>query len=164
MKLSRVERIVDGDSVWVFLELEFGIYVRKEIRLLKVDAPEKNSKAGKLVKTFVEQWFFKNDKFVTLTIDDSPDKFGRVLGTFFDKDGFSLNNLLIESELVKKFDGTGKRSWLQEELDIIESKAKLILEQDIIKSLTSKKDTSDLDKSTAPLTLTIAAQNLGKAS
>lgn len=138
MKLSKVDRVIDGDSVWVTLELGFGIYIKKEIRMLSVDAPEKNTVAGKLVKQFAEKWFLKNLDSVTLEIDDTPDKFGRVLGTFYDKDGSSFNNLLIETGLVKKFDGTGKRSWNLEELNLIESKCKLLLEQDIINSIVSK--------------------------
>ena len=129
MKLYKVDRVVDGDSVWVTLALGFGIYIKKEIRMLSVDAPEKNTIAGKLVKQFTEQWFLKNLDSVTLTIDEKPDKYGRILGTFFDKDLKSFNDLLIESELVKKFDGHGKRSWTEEELNLIECKCKLLLEQ-----------------------------------
>lgn len=136
MKLYKVDRVVDGDSVWATLDLGFGIFVKKEIRMLSVDAPEKNTIAGKMVKQFTEQWFLKNLDSVTLTIDEKPDKFGRVLGTFFDRDGSSFNNLLIESGLVKKFDGHGKREWNLEELTTIEKKAQLLLEQDIIKSIT----------------------------
>ena len=124
MELERIERVVDGDSIWVILNLGFGISLRKEIRLLNVDAPEKNTKAGKLVKQFVEQWIEKYKNNITLDLKDDTDKFGRLLGLVINNNNQSLNSLLIENKIVHEFDGTGKRSWTDEQLKNVE----LILE------------------------------------
>lgn len=123
MELERIERVVDGDSIWVVLNLGFGILLKKEIRLLHVDAPEKNTKAGQLVKKFTEQWIAKHNN-ITVELDPESDKFGRLLGMIFDENKKSLNSLLLELKIVHPFEGTGKRSWTDEQLKNVE----LILE------------------------------------
>jgi micrococcal nuclease len=123
MKIKQVEKVIDGDSIWVVLDLGFGISLRKEIRLSGIDAPEKSTKAGKKVLTFVRDWFSKNKESLDFILNqEHDDKYGRALGEFISKENVSLNKLLLEKSLVKEFDGTGQRTWTEEELKTIEEK------------------------------------------
>ncbi len=125
MKIKHIEKVIDGDSIWVVLDLGFGISLRKEIRLFGIDAPEKSTQAGKEVSLFVKKWFQKNEDSLELKLsEEHEEKYGRSLGEFISKDGISINKLLLELNLVKQFDGTGKRSWNEDELKLIEEKLK----------------------------------------
>lgn len=115
VNIHLIEKIIDGDSAWVWLDLGFGLFIRREIRFLGIDAPEKNTEAGKKVKQFVEDWFKANKDCITLMIEEDSDKFGRTLGSFSNSQG-TLNNLLIEKKLVKPFSGQEKRGWSSNEL------------------------------------------------
>jgi micrococcal nuclease len=83
---ATIERVVDGDTVDVVIDLGFSTFRRERIRLYGVDAPEINTEAGKLAKGFVEEWFWDNPKFFVETIVaegknvSKRDKYGRYLG------------------------------------------------------------------------------------
>lgn len=39
--LGRVDYVIDGDSVWVFIDINFeGLYARRNCRLIGIDAPD----------------------------------------------------------------------------------------------------------------------------
>jgi endonuclease YncB( thermonuclease family) len=84
---ATLERVVDGDTVDVVIDLGFSTFRKERIRLYGVDAPEINTEAGKLAKGFVEGWFRDNAKFFVETIVaegknvSKRDKYGRYLGT-----------------------------------------------------------------------------------
>jgi micrococcal nuclease len=114
---ATLERVVDGDTVDVVIDLGFSTFRRERIRLYGVDAPEINTEAGKLAKGFVEEWFWDNPKFFVETIVaegksvSKRDKYGRYLGVIAkqyealrDIDngwGDSLNGQLITSGHAK---------------------------------------------------------------
>lgn len=127
MKIKQIEKVIDGDSIWVVLDLGFGISLRKEIRLFGIDAPEKTSRAGKEVSSFVKDWFQKNKESLEFILsEEKDDKYGRALGEFISNDGISLNKLLLELKVVKPFNGNEKRSWNEDELKLIEEKIKTL--------------------------------------
>ena len=83
---ATLERVVDGDTVDIVIDLGFSTFRKERIRLYGVDAPEINTEAGKLAKGFVEGWFRDNTKFFieTIVVDGKGgkrDKYGRYLGT-----------------------------------------------------------------------------------
>jgi endonuclease YncB( thermonuclease family) len=84
---ATLERVVDGDTVDIVIDLGFSTFRRERIRLYGIDAPEINTEAGKLAKGFVEGWFRDNPKFFIETIVaegksvSKRDKYGRYLGT-----------------------------------------------------------------------------------
>jgi micrococcal nuclease len=83
---ATLERVVDGDTVDVVIDLGFSTFRKERIRLYGIDAPEINTEAGKLAKAFVEGWFRDNPKFFIETIVaegksiSRRDKYGRYLG------------------------------------------------------------------------------------
>jgi len=84
---ATLERVVDGDTVDIVIDLGFSTFRKERIRLYGIDAPEINTEAGKLAKGFVEEWFWDNPKFFIETIVaegknvSKRDKYGRYLGT-----------------------------------------------------------------------------------
>jgi len=82
---ATLERVVDGDTVDIVIDLGFSTFRKERIRLYGIDAPEINTEAGKLAKGFVEEWFWDNPKFfVETTVEGKSvskrDKYGRYLG------------------------------------------------------------------------------------
>ena len=52
---AAVERVVDGDTVWVIIELGFGFRIRQKLRLRGIDCPEMSTPAGLRAKQFVQE-------------------------------------------------------------------------------------------------------------
>lgn len=48
--------VVDGDTFDLMLDLRFRTYRKQRCRLLRLDAPEKNTEAGKAVAKFCSMW------------------------------------------------------------------------------------------------------------
>jgi len=85
-RVLRVERVVDGDTVDVVLDLGFGVTIKQRLRIIGVDAPELRSKdpgereRAQGAKAFAEQWLISSGQMVVTTYKD--DKYGRMLGDF----------------------------------------------------------------------------------
>jgi endonuclease YncB( thermonuclease family) len=83
---ATLERVVDGDTVDIVIDMGFSTFRKERIRLYGIDAPEINTEAGKLARAFVEEWFWDNPKFFVETIVaegksvSKRDKYGRYLG------------------------------------------------------------------------------------
>lgn len=97
-----IERVVDGDSLLVQVDLGFGCWTRQYLRLRGIDAPEIGSLDGKRAKKFV-QAELAGVPYVTIHSTRS-DKYDRYLADVFytAKSGGEsfLNNRLLESRLA----------------------------------------------------------------
>lgn len=114
-------RIIDGDTLKLLLDTGFGGREEPHCRLLGIDAPEKNTEAGRLVMKCVWDWCaIRIDK---LEWDSEElDKYGRSLGDL--NAGFeSLANFLVARSLAKQYNGEGKRSWEADELADVHERA-----------------------------------------
>jgi micrococcal nuclease len=84
-KVLSVEKVVDGDTVDVVIDLGFSLYTKQRVRILGIDAPEirtrdpKEKERGEASKEFAEAWFSDGEFTVQTTKDD---KYGRILGDF----------------------------------------------------------------------------------
>ena len=97
-KVKSVERVVDGDTVDVILDLGFGLFKKERVRIAGVDTPEKRTrnlkekKLGLDATAFAEQWFSEGD----ITIRTEKDgKYGRMLGWCYKGDE-CFNHRLID--------------------------------------------------------------------
>lgn len=85
-RVLRVDRVVDGDTVDVTLDLGFGLSLKQRLRVIGVDTPELRSsdpderERAQAAKAFAEQWLISNGQMVVTTYKD--DKYGRILGDF----------------------------------------------------------------------------------
>src|SRR3989344_5294930 len=91
-----IERVVDGDTVIVKIDLGFETRIREYLRLRGIDAPEMDSAEGKRAREFVIKELGKVGH-VILTSTRS-DKYGRYLADVFygPGDGQYLNQRLLD--------------------------------------------------------------------
>jgi micrococcal nuclease len=109
-----VERIVDGDTIDVTLDLGFSVSYKSRVRLYGIDTPEsrtrnKDEKArGKLASAFLTKAIELADQVVIRTeLKDSRGKFGRVLGTVV-CDGEDVNQGMVDGGFAVKYYGQSK--------------------------------------------------------
>ena len=100
-----INRIVDGDTAKVDIDLGFGIvYSNQTIRFWGIDTPESRTRDleekyyGKLASQYVKDRLVVGEKYQMRTEIDKG-KYGRILGEFF-IDGVSLNQQMIDENTV----------------------------------------------------------------
>ena len=106
-------RIVDGDTAKVDIDLGFGIvYSNQTIRFWGIDTPESRTRDleekyyGKLASQYVKDRLVVGEKYQMRTEIDKG-KYGRILGEFF-IDGVSLNQQMIDENMAVKYMGQSK--------------------------------------------------------
>jgi len=109
-----VERVVDGDTIDVVLDLGFDILYKSRVRLYGIDTPEsrtrdKDEKArGKMAGAFLEEAIEDGEKVIIQTkLKDSRGKFGRILGDVV-VDGININQLMVKCHLAVAYHGQSK--------------------------------------------------------
>ena len=110
----QIDRVVDGDTVDVVLDLGFSILHKARVRLYAIDTPEcrtrnKDEKArGLLAKNFIVQAVNSGKNFVIQThLKDSKGKFGLILGTLI-IDDLDINEALVDNYLAVAYYGQNK--------------------------------------------------------
>jgi len=111
-----VDRVVDGDTVDVDIDLGFHTWMRKQrIRLIGVDTPEKRTRDplekrfGLLATAIVEGFCPVGEKILIETVIDKNDKFGRILGTLWvDNKTLNLNQFLLDERYAVAYEGQNK--------------------------------------------------------
>ena len=111
---SRLDRVIDGDTVDAFIDLGFDTHVKKRIRLYGMDAWESRTRdkeekvKGLAAKARLIQILDENNNEFIL-VSHGVGKFGRCLGELFiTSDSDSINNQLVLEGHAKKYNG-GKR-------------------------------------------------------
>ncbi len=111
---SRLDRVVDGDTVDALIDLGFDTHVKKRIRLYGMDAWESRTRdkeekvKGLAAKARLIQILDENNNEFIL-VSHGVGKFGRCLGELFlTSDSDSINNQLVSEGHAKKYNG-GKR-------------------------------------------------------
>tara|TARA_R100000234_G_scaffold18244_1_gene10153 strand:+ start:263 stop:685 length:423 start_codon:yes stop_codon:yes gene_type:complete len=112
----KVERVVDGDTVDVTLDLGFDILYKSRVRLYGIDTPESRTRnldekaRGKLAKSFLEDAINNGKKVVIQTkLKDSRGKFGRVLGDIV-VDGININQSMVDNFHAAAYFGQSKQA------------------------------------------------------
>lgn len=94
-----VERVIDGDTLKVRLDLGFGTFSRHTLRLRGIDCPEMSTKAGEEAKAFVQSYIKEAQRIIVRS--SRSDKYDRYLADVFlpAEEGkfIYLNNLLLEN-------------------------------------------------------------------
>lgn len=102
---AKVERVVDGDTFDVVIDLGFKITTNQRIRMAKINTPEtynvkKDSEEyqkGMASKKFMEQRMAANNFEIELETEKTTEKYGRYLGTVTLADSaVTLNDELVE--------------------------------------------------------------------
>ena len=110
-KVKSVERVVDGDTVDVVLDLGFGLYKKERVRVAGVDTPEKRTRndreklLGLDATAFAESWFSEHEGTIVRTEKDG--KYGRMLGWFY-RGEECFNHRLIDEGYAWSYTGGTK--------------------------------------------------------
>ena len=109
----KLDRVVDGDTIDVVIDLGFSILHKCRVRLLGIDTPESRTRdldekaRGKLAKDFLSFCLASSDEHVIKTSVDGKGKFGRVLGEIY-CDGKNINLLMIDKHHAVAYKGQSK--------------------------------------------------------
>ncbi len=107
---AKVERIIDGDTIDVVIDLGFKITTYQRIRLANINTPEtyivkKDSeeyKKGVISRLYVEQRIAANHNEIELQTEKITEKYGRYIGIIWLADSTTtLNDELVEKGLAK---------------------------------------------------------------
>ena len=105
-----VERVVDGDTIWLNIDIGFSCWTRQKVRLRGIDCPEIDTKKGQEAKEFVEARLKEVDFVIVKTYKE--DKYDRYLADIFYlkgesdpqkvlQEGTFLNQELLDRGLAK---------------------------------------------------------------
>jgi micrococcal nuclease len=109
-KISSVDRVVDGDTIDVTIDLGFKIHTKQRVRMYGINTPETRTRdkqekqRGLAAKARLVQ-LLDTDQDIVL-ISHGVGKFGRVLGEIQIED-INVNDTLVnEGHAVKYFGGS----------------------------------------------------------
>ncbi|MDP2938671.1 MAG: DUF1016 N-terminal domain-containing protein [Candidatus Omnitrophota bacterium] len=80
---AEIEKIIDGDTLTVLIDLGWGLFIQQKLRLRGIDCPEIDTPEGMKAKKFVEARLKNCDFIVIKTYKDSFDKYDRYLADIF---------------------------------------------------------------------------------
>lgn len=123
--LAYVDRIIDGDSLYVYIPVWPGIVVKAYIRISGIDTPEtqgaecpEEKELALKVEARLRELLPKEEP-ILLHIVKARDKYGRVVADVHAHDGTNMAKRLIDEGLAHVYDGKGRRQgWCSRERKI----------------------------------------------
>ena len=112
--VKSVDRVVDGDTIDISIDLGFDLTKRERVRLAGIDTPEKRTKnpkekeMGYQATEFLEMHLMEATKLTVKT--EKEGKFGRMLGWLYksETDTTSINQIMIDKGYAWAYDGGTK--------------------------------------------------------
>lgn len=128
-RVKKINRIVDGDTIDVTIDLGFNIHIDQRVRVAGIDSPEKRTRnaAEKALGLDATDWMTKHledasDLIIKTAVEGSMGKYGRVLGwLFIGNSEVSLNEKMVAEGFAWRYDGGTKEKDLQELINIRKS-------------------------------------------
>ena len=120
-RVVKIDKVVDGDTIDVTIDLGFDLYKKERVRIAGVDTPEKRTKdlEEKALGLDATYWMKKNledtiagDEELTIRTElkGGTGKYGRLLGWLYvGDDEFSLNEQMITEGYAWPYDGDTKQ-------------------------------------------------------
>lgn len=137
-RVTEINRVLDGDTIDVTIDLGFDLYKKERVRIAGVDTPEKRTRdleekelgkdATNWLKEKLEGAVAGDDDLVIRTeLVGGVGKYGRLLGWLYIGDGdVSLNEQMITEGYAWAYDGGTKQKNFEELREIRRSKGTLI--------------------------------------
>lgn len=107
-KIKKVNKVVDGDTVDLDIDLGFNITISHRIRLKDIDAPEtrtldlEEKDKGIQAKLWLEKELSKEGEWIIETTKE--DKYGRMLGTLYlVGEPVTVNERMLNEGIAKPF-------------------------------------------------------------
>ena len=137
-RVIEINRVVDGDTIDVTIDLGFDLYKKERVRVAGVDTPEKRTRddeekalgldATYWMKAKLEGAIDGDDDLVIRTeLVGGMGKYGRLLGWLYIGDAeLSLNEQMIEEGYAWAYDGGTKQKNFEELREIRREKGTLV--------------------------------------
>ena len=125
-RVVSVDRVLDGDTIDVTIDLGFDLYKKERVRVAGVDTPEKRTRnleekalgidATNWLKEKLDSTIAGDDELTVRTeLDGGVGKYGRLLGWLYIGDGeLSLNEKMITEWYACEYDGGTKQKNFEE--------------------------------------------------
>ena len=125
-RVTKINRVVDGDTIDVTIDLGFDLYKKERVRVAGVDTPEKRTRdkeekelgldATNWLKEKLDGALRGDDELIIRTeLVGGVGKYGRLLGWLYVGDGdTSLNEQMIEEGYAWAYDGGTKKKDFEE--------------------------------------------------
>ena len=119
--MVKINKVVDGDTIDVTIDLGFDLYKKERVRIAGVDTPEKRTRdlEEKALGLDATAWMkeklegaIKGDDELTIRTElkGGVGKYGRLLGWLYvGDDDFSLNEQMITEGYAWEYDGGTKQ-------------------------------------------------------
>ena len=125
-RVISIDKVVDGDTIDVTIDLGFDLYKKERVRVAGVDTPEKRTRnleekalgldATAWIKDKLEGAVDGDDDLIIRTeLDGGVGKYGRLLGWLYIGDAtVSLNERMIDEGYAWAYDGGTKNKNFEE--------------------------------------------------
>ena len=121
-----LDRVVDGDTIDVVIDLGFDLFKKARVRLAGIDTPEKRTRnirekeLGLHASTWLEEQLLDITKYSRLIIKTEKDKqsgkYGRMLGWLWaeeEQNDISINEQMINEGYAWPYSGDRKKKDLE---------------------------------------------------
>ena len=137
-RVVKINRVVDGDTIDVTIDLGFDLFKKERVRVAGVDTPEKRTRdleekalgldATNWLKEKLEGAIKGDDDLIIRTeLVGGVGKYGRLLGWLYIGDAeVSLNEIMIDEGYAWAYDGGTKKKDFEELREIRRSRGTLI--------------------------------------
>ena len=137
-RVIEINRVVDGDTIDVTIDLGFDLYKKERVRVAGVDTPEKRTRdlEEKALGLDATNWMKEkldaaikgeDDLVIRTELVGGMGKYGRLLGWLYvGTDELSLNEQMIAEGLAWEYDGGTKNKNFEELKEIRRAKGTLI--------------------------------------
>lgn len=110
---ARLERVIDGDTLWLLIRLGGVEWRREKLRLRGIDCPERSTSAGVTAKRYVDAQLQRATRLVITTT--KPDQWDRYLSDVFltteAGEQVFLNNRLLELGHARLYTAVSPKDW-----------------------------------------------------
>ena len=125
-RVTEINRVVDGDTIDVTIDLGFDLYKKERVRVAGIDTPEKRTRdleekalgidATNYLKKKLEDTIAGDDKLTIRTeLKGGMGKYGRLLGwLYIGEDDVSINEQMIAEGYAWSYDGGTKKKDFEE--------------------------------------------------
>ena len=125
-RVTEINRVVDGDTIDVTIDLGFDLYKKERVRVAGIDTPEKRTRnleekalgidATNWLKAKLAEAITGDDELTIRTeLSGGIGKYGRLLGWLYIGDGdVSLNEEMIKLGYAWEYDGGTKNKNFEE--------------------------------------------------
>ena len=107
-KIKKINKVVDGDTVDLDIDLGFGLTITQRVRLKGINAAEtrtldlQEKSKGLVAKEWLKNELSKQGEWSIQTFKE--DKYGRILGVLnYSNDSISVNQKMLNEGIAKPF-------------------------------------------------------------